>query len=91
MAKLIGRYFFLVVFFAGAFFFAAMVLFSLGLDLVVLVPGFFVAGIGYPPLRSLLLGKRRTLWMSLRPIGFRHYRNALWWIQAFCSIFIKKF
>jgi hypothetical protein len=45
MAKLIGRYFFLVVFLAGAFFFAAMVLFSLGLDFAVLVPGFFVAGI----------------------------------------------
>lgn len=61
MAKLIGRYFFLVVFLAGAFFFAGMLLFSLGLDLAVLVPGFFVAGIGCPPLRSLLLGERRNL------------------------------
>jgi len=50
-------------FFTGffvAFFFVAMVLFSFGLDLAVLVPGFFVAGIRYPPLRSLLLGERRN-------------------------------
>jgi hypothetical protein len=89
VAGLIYRYFFLVGFFVAFFF--AMVLLSLGLDLAVLVPGFFIAGIRFPPLRSLLLGERRTLWMDSGPSGLEHYRNALWWIQDFCSVFIKKF
>jgi hypothetical protein len=45
--------------FLVAFFFA-MVLFSLGLDWAAFVPGFFFIGIRYPPLRSLLLDKRKT-------------------------------
>jgi hypothetical protein len=46
--------------FLVAFFFA-MVLFNFGLDLAAFVPGFFFIGIEYPPLRSLLLDKRKTL------------------------------
>jgi hypothetical protein len=45
--------------FLVAFFFA-MVLLSFGLDLAVLAAGFFVAGIRYSPVRSLLLGERRN-------------------------------
>ena len=59
MAKLMKDYFFLTGFFVAFFF--AMVLFSFGLDLAALAAGFFVAGIRYPPLRSLLLGERRNL------------------------------
>ncbi|HTT75533.1 MAG TPA: hypothetical protein VMF50_06075 [Candidatus Binataceae bacterium] len=56
-------YFFLTGFFVAFFF--AMVLFSFGFDLAVLVPGFFVTGIRYPPLRSLLLGERRNFgWVT---------------------------
>jgi hypothetical protein len=51
-------YFFLTGFLVAFFF--AMVLFSFGLDLAAFVPGFFFIGIEYPPLRSLLLDKRKT-------------------------------
>jgi hypothetical protein len=92
MAKLIGRYFFLTGFLAGAaFFFAGIELFSLGLDFAVVVPGFFVAGIGCPPLRSLLLGERRKQDGPYWLIGLRHYRNTLWRIQELWTVFIKKF
>lgn len=50
--------------FLVAFFFA-MVLFSFGLDLAAFVPGFFFIGIEYPPLRSLLLDKRKTFFGSV--------------------------
>jgi len=44
------NYFFLVVFLVAFFF---IVLFSLGLDLVAALPGFFIAAIRIPPLGSL--------------------------------------
>ena len=58
-------YFFLTGFFVAFFF--AMVLFSFGFDLAVLVPGFFVIGIRYPPLRSLLLASAEITDGSTNP------------------------
>jgi hypothetical protein len=72
-------------------FFFAIVLFSFGLDLAVLAAGFFIAGIRYSPIRSLLLGERRTFGWVKEPISLVHYRNALWRIQEISSMFIKKF
>jgi hypothetical protein len=50
-AKAWLSYFFLVGFLVAFFF---IVLFSLGLDLLAAVPGFFIAAIHIPPLGSLL-------------------------------------
>jgi hypothetical protein len=61
--------------FLVAFFFA-MVLFSFGLDLAAFVPGFFFIGIEYPPLRSLLLDKRKTLFLCLSTIRIIETRYA---------------
>jgi hypothetical protein len=54
--------------FLVAFFFA-MVLFSFGLDLAAFVPGFFLIGIEYPPLRSLLLLDKRKTFFGSVPIN----------------------
>jgi hypothetical protein len=89
MAKLIGRYFFLTGFLAGAFFFAGIVLLSLGLDFAG-VPGFLVTGIRLSSSAVAAAGRAPKL-NELLPIGLWHYRNALWRIQELCAVFIKKF
>jgi hypothetical protein len=73
--KFVG-YFFLVGFLVAFFF--AMVLFSLGLDLAALVPGFFFTGIEYPPLRSLLPDERKNCSLGRSPTdGIIEMRYAL--------------
>jgi hypothetical protein len=72
-------YFFLTGFLVAFFFIA---LFSLGLDLVAAVPGFFIAAIRIPPLGSLLPDEHQNLyWLDL----VSDYRNLLCPNQALCE------
>jgi hypothetical protein len=74
--------------FLVAFFF--IVLFSLGLDLVAAVPGFFIAAIRVPPLGSLLPDKHQNwlIWPTqlLRIIEICYVR-----IKRLTAKFRKKF
>lgn len=74
-------------FFFPAFFF--IVLFSFDLDLVALVPGFFLIGIG-TSLDGRCCRTSAQTWLALNAFG-RDYRNTLCLDQDIRVIFIKKF
>jgi hypothetical protein len=76
-AKAWLSYFFLVGFLVAFFF---IVLFSLGLDLVAAVPGFFIAAIRVPPIGSLLPDEHQNLSHAASAVA--HYRNLLCGDQA---------
>jgi len=73
--------------FLVAFFF--IVLFSLGLDLLAPIPGFFIAAIRIPPLGSLLPDEHQN--RSSIGSTVADYRNMSNRDQAVCDKFRKKF
>ena len=79
-------YFFLVVFLV-AFFFIALL--SLGLDLLVVLPGFFLAGIRVPPVGSLLRDELQNLTYLSSSAHIIEIRYAI--SKRYGSQFRKKF